>query len=971
MGSMKPEVVAKGLITIGGALIVLAGGLSLMAGTTPGSIALLAAAGALALLAPTLGFLGTLNWGTIFKGLAAMALVLGTLSVVGNLAFTGLFMLGTALLPLAGVFVIAAGGVFLFAKALALLGDSGAKGIGVMVTALTAFIALLPNLVIQFVKGIVETLGMIAELAPKIVVALGTIIDTVIAFVLQNAGRFAVAVGSLIDAAVIILAANAPKLIQAGYKLLLDLMSGLDQHISEITARGASIIAQFLKALTDKAPALAVAGVKLIVSVLNGIASQVSHLVGAAVNLITSFVGAIYGQIPKVLLAGVQVVVNLISGIFSRLGKLAEAGLEMILHIVSGIANGLPKIVTAAADVIVRFVNALSKESVRVADAGAKALIHFMHGIAASIRENEPELIAAGGDIASAIIDGLIQGLDQLIPKAVGKIKELATSLPKGFMKALGIHSPSTVFAELGVNIVDGVVLGLGSMDHALQSSITDPIQRMLAANKDVGAMGQFIGKEFRDGLSGGLWGDGKSQSQQSIEGAFSALTTKLHEEQAKLRDVIKTDRDSLQQELAKEPKDQDAKLIAKLQSNLTANRDLLSQATAATTKLVQNLRGTKADLIALGDEYTTVSAKLDAAKQALDDATAARDNAFKSYKDQFSQTPDIGNLTQDALAQAMKTPEERQADAAKAADEARKKASIDQVAVYEQAIQAQINATNKFQATLQKLRDLGLDDATYQKLLQMGTSAQGFADDLAAKGKDGVTKLNEMDAALVASSTTLAQDASKNLYQAGVDAAAGLVQGLQTQQSEIRKVMETIAAEMVHALKKKLKIKSPSQVFMEVGSFSAQGMVVGLQNGTSDVASAASNLGDTAVSALSDTMSHVGSVVSGNIDMSPRITPVLDLTNVKDGIKKIRGVGDIPVFATAYSNGMATSISSSVPSQTAEYSASGAPTPTVKFEQNNYSPESLSSADIYRQTQNQLSQVKSGLGFVTASVQK
>jgi hypothetical protein len=41
--------------------------------------------------------------------------------------------------------------------------------------------------------------------------------------------------------------------------------------------------------------------------------------------------------------------------------------------------------------------------------------------------------------------------------------------------------------------------------------------------------------------------------------------------------------------------------------------------------------------------------------------------------------------------------------------------------------------------------------------------------------------------------------------------------------------------------------------------------------------------------------------------------------------------------------------------------SAASGPT-TIKFEQNNYSPESLSTADIYRKTRNQLAMAKEEL---------
>jgi hypothetical protein len=67
------------------------------------------------------------------------------------------------------------------------------------------------------------------------------------------------------------------------------------------------------------------------------------------------------------------------------------------------------------------------------------------------------------------------------------------------------------------------------------------------------------------------------------------------------------------------------------------------------------------------------------------------------------------------------------------------------------------------------------------------------------------------------------------------------------------------------------------------------------------------------------------------------------------------------PISAAA-SFGQASLISAE---QTAAQSEQVAVSPggtSVKFEQNNYSPESLSEIEIYRQTKNQLSQLRSAL---------
>jgi tape measure domain-containing protein len=94
IGGLGVGELIKSLVGIGGALLVIGAGLIFMEGTLAGAAALAVAAAALAILAPTLAFLGTLKWETIFKGLAAIGLALGTLAVVGALAAGPLGALG-------------------------------------------------------------------------------------------------------------------------------------------------------------------------------------------------------------------------------------------------------------------------------------------------------------------------------------------------------------------------------------------------------------------------------------------------------------------------------------------------------------------------------------------------------------------------------------------------------------------------------------------------------------------------------------------------------------------------------------------------------------------------------------------------------------------------------------------------------------------------------------------------------------
>ena len=60
-------------------------------------------------------------------------------------------------------------------------------------------------------------------------------------------------------------------------------------------------------------------------------------------------------------------------------------------------------------------------------------------------------------DVGISIWDGIKEGWDSCV-KAV---KDFVSGFVDGFKEALGIHSPSTVFAEIGTNIVDGLLNGI------------------------------------------------------------------------------------------------------------------------------------------------------------------------------------------------------------------------------------------------------------------------------------------------------------------------------------------------------------------------------------------------------------------------------------------------------------------------------------------------------------------------------
>jgi len=90
-----------------------------------------------------------------------------------------------------------------------------------------------------------------------------------------------------------------------------------------------------------------------------------------------------------------------------------------------------------------------------------------------------------------------------------------------------------------------------------------------------------------------------------------------------------------------------------------------------------------------------------------------------------------------------------------------------------------------------------------------------------------------------------------------------------------------------------------------------------------------------------------------------PVITPVLDLSKVQSGAKQ---VGSLLDAQAAYSQAVAIS-SSALSSVEGDEASVGVPR-EVKYEQNIYAPEQLSTADIYRATKSQITIAKEELNL-------
>lgn len=154
----------------------------------------------------------------------------------------------------------------------------------------------------------------------------------------------------------------------------------------------------------------------------------------------------------------------------------------------------------------------------------------------------------------------------------------------------------------------------------------------------------------------------------------------------------------------------------------------------------------------------------------------------------------------------------------------------------------------------LKKLADKGYGGAILQEVASAGSIDESItmADELLKGSSSDVRSINASYKDIAKYSNQAGAYVTEGFYSGGVNAAAGLVKGLESQQKTVEKTIEKIAKGMEKSLKRALGIKSPSTVMYARGLDTAAGLNNALLDSLTTIESTAARLGLAAVPAVS-----------------------------------------------------------------------------------------------------------------------
>lgn len=201
-----------------------------------------------------------------------------------------------------------------------------------------------------------------------------------------------------------------------------------------------------------------------------------------------------------------------------------------------------------------------------------------------------------------------------------------------------------------------------------------------------------------------------------------------------------------------------------------------------------------------------------------------------------------------------------------------------------------------------------------------------------------------------------------QDFYDAGVYLIQGLIDGIASMAGALGEAVGGLLGMANSTVTTTEKIHSPSKVWAQFGKYMVGGMIGGIE-------SEATRLEDT-VAYVTSKASETAALISAAIDHAlndddyqPMITPVVDLSEIQNGVVSAEKMwSDMPAVKLSSAVKRNEMEARKAEVESSDNSENDPANRGISFVQNNYSPKALSRLDIYRQTRNQIHQLKGAL---------
>lgn len=466
LGLLPWPVLLQGL----GALVVTLGLLALatklMTTAIPGAAALVIIAVALNLLVPAITALGLLPWEVVALGIGGLAVALLAVGGVSALLApaAGGLMIFAAAIALLGIGLGAVGiGVGAFAKGMAILVGLSATAMAAVTAAIMGFVAgvttMLPAITDLLYKIVESTLNVMIRMAPKIADGIVKLIHVIFDKFeehypgLAEAGKdaFLTLLKGMED--------TMPEMLEASAQFVADMITGLIQEIADMNAEiitaGGETILGFLEGMSIYIPQVIKEGNQFIIDLINGLADGIRQNGPQMTDAMLGLMGELILTMNYAAVEMLDAVYGWIPGVSEALSAMSDSAEESLRE-----RFNLTDTANEKGD---EFSGALSGKSDGAKNAGialANAGIQGAESVSAT---------SSGINFAQGFASGIGNG--GVLNTVIGSAKRLALSAWNTINKTLDIRSPSRKTDKSGQDTGQGFANGIKKKEKTVKKA--------------------------------------------------------------------------------------------------------------------------------------------------------------------------------------------------------------------------------------------------------------------------------------------------------------------------------------------------------------------------------------------------------------------------------------------------------------------------------------------------------------------
>lgn len=1004
LGGMSWEEIGKGLVMLAGSLVVLAGGMYLMSAALPGAAALVVVAGALSILTPVLLALGGMTWSEIGIGLTALAGSLAVLGVAGLLIgplVPALLGLGAAIALIGAGAALAGVGMLTFASGLATIVGLGAGGIAVLTAALSAIIDMIPRLLTSIAAGLAGAVAALAAGASEIMASVKILIlefITTLGEIIPEIVQFGV---DIITAFIEGAREVVPNLIELGTEVVMGFLEGLEQVVPQLLETGATIITSFLETIESNIPQWSETGANILVSLIEGFTKNMKSIGAAVTLMITTFLVEIANNMSKITQAATYVIVSFIKGLTDSVDKISEAvtelvttflgaiedhitevidaGVDIIVALIEGIGDGAKDIATAAGEAVTEFIEEVDKQTQNIIDAGTNLIVNFINGVGegsveiavavsnmiqdflGALEEEIPNIVTAGANFLIAVLNGFEREIPRVATSVVNLIEVLGQEVVKnterlanigfdvvigilrGIRQTIEVRAPElqTEAMLLGRAIIDGIAPGMRERITGLWESIQEIGRNIIDWFKGIlgiqspSTKTMQMGRDLIDGFIAGL-GEKLGELGETIRGIGESIVKWFGEKlgiggegggSSKTRPIGNA-------------------LITGLLSGITGGRPLLG-----TTIL-----GIGTSTLGWFSSRLGISGNTSKPTQGYGSALVGG-IGFGVNRGTSGMLRTIGNTTGSAIRNFVSNLGIRGGSSVTTQGHGSALMGGLGSGINRGSRGVLASATSVSRNTISRFRG----QLTSGKTQPFGTATTRGIQTGVSRGWGGLGRTIST-VARNAISRFRGRFTSSTLVSSGRQLVSGLTNGIRNSWSRLSGAISNIARNAIARFKNAFQIRSPSRVLMEVGDFVGQGLALGIEGSEDRVAKASDRTANSAVDAMRNSLKRIQDVLDSEMDASPVIRPILDMSEVEKGYRDLNTIMPPHAMKAFTSKGQAEALAAMARVVRGGSTDPEDVRPAVQYIQTITSPKPLTEKDIYRQTKGL---IRSGFGDV------